>query len=352
MGSFCEKSAAPAALDKASISSLNPNRETYSPVSSIPKTSKERLAYAATGGVAHHKSSSTSTVLYLAYGSNMNAQTFLGVRGIRPLSQVNVSAPSLRLTFDLPGIPYREPCFANVSFRKVSEKAASRQNELVHQTMDWDGGLVGVVYEVTQEDWRNIMRTEGAGSSYKEILVPCFPISPKETLPTDGPQSFLATTLYAPQALDADQEFSENSWWKRLFEGRQRPNPDYAQASLRYLNLLRTGGEEHDLPASYQKYLHSLRPYTTTRWSQTFGQIAFLGLWAPPLMACLGMARVLADQTGNLPPWLAHGLSILNNFMWLTYDVAFKPVFGDGERTERDNSVEYRIPLSNAVASA
>jgi hypothetical protein len=57
------------------------------------------------------------TVLYLAYGSNLSAEVFRGRRGIEPISQVNVYAPELRLTFDLAGIPYLEPCFAGTQYR-------------------------------------------------------------------------------------------------------------------------------------------------------------------------------------------------------------------------------------------
>jgi hypothetical protein len=39
-------------------------------------------------------------MLYLAYGSNLSNETFRGNRGIKPLSQVNVQVPSLRLTLD------------------------------------------------------------------------------------------------------------------------------------------------------------------------------------------------------------------------------------------------------------
>lgn len=57
------------------------------------------------------------TVLYLAYGSNLSAEVFRGRRGIKPISQVNVYAPELSLTFDLAGIPYFEPCFAGTQYR-------------------------------------------------------------------------------------------------------------------------------------------------------------------------------------------------------------------------------------------
>lgn len=50
------------------------------------------------------------TILYLAYGSNLAAETFLVKRAIRPMSQVNVVVPELVMTFDLAGLPYVEPC--------------------------------------------------------------------------------------------------------------------------------------------------------------------------------------------------------------------------------------------------
>lgn len=143
-------SLAPAVLDNAAASSRRPRRGSYPTVSSIPLTSAERLSRATSQEPA------PKTVLYLAYGSNMAASTFLGMRGIRPLSQVNVSVASLRLTLDLRGVPYWEPCFANVGFRDPPEKPASNGGKAGDR---WDGRLMGVVYEVMLKDWRTIMRT-------------------------------------------------------------------------------------------------------------------------------------------------------------------------------------------------
>lgn len=110
-------SVASAALDKVEVSSHCPRRSSYPLISSIPYASGERLAQA-----AENSETVAETVLYLGHDSNMSAETFMGVRRTRPLFQVNVSVPALRLTFDLPGVPYREPCFANVAFRQVPEK--------------------------------------------------------------------------------------------------------------------------------------------------------------------------------------------------------------------------------------
>src|SRR5262245_9154043 len=78
----------------------------------LPQTSQERRD--ASLLESHHVAQSLThsdisaaeekgkSVLYLAYGSNLCNETFRGVRGIKPLSQINVVVPSLRLTFDLP----------------------------------------------------------------------------------------------------------------------------------------------------------------------------------------------------------------------------------------------------------
>ncbi|PNY23212.1 Uncharacterized protein TCAP_06827 [Tolypocladium capitatum] len=342
-------SAASAALDKAEVSRRHPRRGSYPPVSSVPFTSPQRLAQAAEDATSGPGEEASATVLYLAYGSNLSAETFLGARGIRPLSQVNVSVPTLRLTFDLPGVPYLEPCFANVGFMKLPEvpKLPDPTTPPVLPPLDpsqpgykWDGRLMGVVYEVTPEDWRTIMRTEGAGSSYKEIVVPCIPIKPRITVPEkppfpDLPRPFLARTLCASYMPDSgDDDPRKRRWWYRLVTGRQRPNPGYAQASARYLKLLQDGAGEHELPESYQQYLASLQPYTMTQGRQTIGQIVFLGAWAPLLIFVFTMTNFLADETGRLPRWLAGAVSGMFNLMWMSYDAIFKPVFGDGERTE------------------
>ncbi|GAO13198.1 uncharacterized protein UV8b_03609 [Ustilaginoidea virens] len=344
-----QHSTATAALAKADVSSRQPLKGTYPSACSVPVTSSERLALASPDNITAPRLSEADTVLYLAYGSNMCAKTFLGVRGIRPLSQVNVLAPSIRLIFDLPGLPYREPCFANVAYRVPESE--HEHGKSVHQDMEWNGGLIGVVYEITQEDYRTIMRTEGAGSSYKEIVVSCYPIAPREACPKEGQISFLAKTLYGAYSIEETKRPSKKNWWQRLLHGRQRPDPNYAQPSLRYLNLLRIGAEEHNLPASYRDYLDSLHPYVVTRWTQTIGQYVFIVAWAPFFVfffLVMPRSRLLDEDTGKLPSWLARGVAIMFKAMWMSYDMVFKPVFGDGERTEGDIAVQKRLAKSDS----
>ncbi|KAJ9634600.1 hypothetical protein H2199_008883 [Coniosporium tulheliwenetii] len=274
------------------------------------------------------------TVLYLAYGSNLCHETFQGKRGIRPLSAINVQVPGLRLTFDLPGLPYAEPCFANSGWRdpghpSVAEKRGeqdektpllrSGEGEITaagdaateaevrkggYNKDSWTKGLIGIVYEVTPEDYTHIIATEGGGSSYTDILIPCHPLptlasgAPDPDAPVpDVPSSpsFVAHTLFAPRLPDGAPEEGG---------GVRRPDPSYAQPSARYLKLITDGAREHDLPLEYQTWLSTLQPYTITSNKQRLGAYVFLTLWMPFIMFVFGLQKVWQDEKGRSPGWL------------------------------------------------
>lgn len=397
------RSASTASLSKVITTSSTPSTP-YPPTSSIPRTSPSRLSHPSSRptpfpttpipfptltGPAPPKS-----VLYLAYGSNLSAETFLGVRKIRPLSQINVSCPSLRLTFDLPGVPYREPCFANTALRKIpklpdppklppgtpdlpypgnppheSDGGDGKAEDEVEETTYpgdpvWNKGLIGVVYEVTEEDYARIVATEGGGASYADILVPCFPLPARMGVPEKPdypglPKPFLAHTLFAPRVpsvpgggegekdklggQDGDEDGGDEEdggWWekmptwmKKLFLPVTRSEEDYAQPSTRYLKLIRDGAREHELPEEYQEYLARLQPYTIITLRQRIGSVLFLALWALPFLFFVLAPRLITDDKGRLPRWAAAMVAVMFNLVWLSYDVVFKPVFGEGERT-------------------
>jgi hypothetical protein len=301
----------------------------------LPTTSQARLDASLTDApldvqalVAQHATEATpekaKTVLYLAYGSNLCNETFRGVRGIRPLSQVNVVVPSLRLTFDLPGVPYKEPCFANTALRSPDAQDYHKDR--------WHKGLVGVVYEVTLADYAHIIATEGGGSAYQDILVDCHVLPPADTVP-DSPTSkpFKAHTLFAP-AQDKDSQ-------ERTTERLVRPDPSYAQPSARYLKLITDGAAECSLPSEYQEYLHGIRPYTITSKKQEMGKNVFLAIWMPFIVFVFALARKLQDKNGRSPAWVAKLSSMVFAGMWMSYDAVFKPMFGDGERTVGDEAL-------------
>lgn len=272
------------------------------------------------------------TVLYLAYGSNLCNETFRGARGIRPLSQINVLVPSLRLTFDLPGIPYSEPCFANTARRNpdAHDSKGGVEESDYHKTR-WYKGLVGVVYEVTRSDYAHIIATEGGGSAYNDILVDCYALPTSDTIPS-SPTSppFKAHTLFAPVVDEAGKQAT----------GRvTRPDPNYAQPSARYLKLITDGAAECHLPTEYQDYLRNIRPYSITSKRQVVGKALFLATWLPFVMLIFALAKSVQDKRGRAPWWFARFSALIFASMWISYDGAYKRLFGDGERTIRSGSV-------------
>ncbi|KAK6437705.1 hypothetical protein LTR95_006101 [Oleoguttula sp. CCFEE 5521] len=293
------------------------------------------------------------TVLYLAYGSNLSNETFRGKRGIKPLSQVNVQVPSLRLTFDLPGLPYAEPCFANSGTRDAekdrssysAEDLASEKTPLLsngsspdgYRKDSWHKGLIGVVYEVSPEDYAHIIATEGGGASYHDLLVDCHPFASSDPA-VSVPQAptlpaFKAHTLFAPAAQDGDAPPKDGGRF-------QRPDTSYAQPSARYLKLITDGAAECGLPYEYQDYLHALRPYTLTSNKQRIGQFVFLSIWLPFIMLCFALGRQFADKDGLTPTWLRQLTAAIFKGCWVSYDGFFKPLFGDGERSIPDGGDE------------
>ncbi|KAB8233459.1 uncharacterized protein BDW43DRAFT_87749 [Aspergillus alliaceus] len=299
------------------------------------------------------------TVLYLAYGSNLASKTFRGMRGIKPISQINVIVPELRLTFDLPGLPYLEPCFAASQFCDTSGKRTNTDNG-THNGLDEDiisesttlipqkepdylpdSPLIGVVYEVSLTDYARIIATEGGGNGYKDIVVDCYPF-PKSYDPADPipacPETkpFKAHTLLAPET-NID-ELSRRAHTQRTSSFYPRSGPivrksGYPQPSARYLNLIMTGAVEHNLPTSYRAYLSRVQTYRITTVRQKIGKVIFVVAWGLPMLLILSLSRVLAGADGRSPQWLMKLSDIMLTTMWGSYDNIFFPLFGDGERT-------------------
>ncbi|KAK2779200.1 hypothetical protein FQN53_001523 [Emmonsiellopsis sp. PD_33] len=307
------------------------------------------------------KDGAEKTVLYLAYGSNMCAKTFRKSRGITPISQVNVSVPGLSLTFDLPGIPYFEPCFAGTKFRDPDApsnpgKSANDIPATPQKEKTWSKPLVGIVYEVTLSDYAHIMATEGGGSSYIDVVVDCHPFAqnydpadPVPQFPTTAP--FKAHTLLSPSAKeDVDKHIHSSekptangnptpSKTKEHNPRHTRPDPTHAQPSLRYKNLLVTGVREHDLPAEYRAYLSSIGAFRVTTLRQRCGQLVTMVLWMPALIALMTLGRGLADERGKAPGWVVGAQKWLFVGVWGVYDGVMKSVFGEGERTVEKGAV-------------
>jgi hypothetical protein len=238
-----------------------------------------------------------NTRLYLAYGSNLCSSVFQGNRGIVPVSAVNVVVPELRLCWNLEGIPYAEPCYANAERR-------SGQGKSIH------GALVGVVYEICAADFAHILRTEGQG--YAETQVECRPLQPGSRTVTacPGVPSIRACAVLASGA------------------GR-RPARNM-QPSRRYVDLLVTGAREHCLPSQYIKLLEAVATYEASTPRQRIGKAIFSFLWFAPVVVVILLERRMADHEGRIPHWVKVMVGRCFAGMWWTHDRWFKPVFGDG----------------------
>ncbi|KAL9091733.1 MAG: hypothetical protein Q9159_001248 [Coniocarpon cinnabarinum] len=272
------------------------------------------------------------TIFYLAYGSNLAAATFRGRRNIHPISSVNVLVPELRLAFDLPGVPYSEPCFANSASRRpemVKENALIRpgNGKPPYHKDRWQKGLVGVAYELTPSDYAHVIATEGGGAAYQDVVVDCYvlPRGADEVPNEPGKELLQVHTLFAPPRDSSDDK------------GRlMRPDPSYAQPSARYLKLLTDGAAENDLPREYREYLAQIRPYRATTQRQRVGRFIFLSIWQPVLTTLFSLFSTFNDDSGRAPPWLVQLASLIFFAVWASYDSFFKSAFGDGERTESD----------------
>lgn len=308
-----------------------------------------------------HNEKPEQTVLYLAYGSNLSIEKFRGDRGIEPLSQINVYVPALRLTFDLAGIPYLEPCFSGTQYRTSEDAYTQRYRDVVDEKKEtlvdtiedidlesgrnnqghgnggyhkdqWHKPLIGVVYEVTLTDYAHIIATEGGGNGYVDIVTECVPFpgdedyNPNDTTP-DMPEgkAFMAHTLLSPPR----EAYKPNS---HLI----RPDPSYAQPSARYLKLITDGAEELNFPYDYRAYLASIRPYKATTSGQKVGEKIAVYVLIPLMQICLALGQLFADDEGIIPGWLARVFDVMRELMWIIYDVVGVRVLGDGERSIDD----------------
>ncbi|KAI9697684.1 MAG: hypothetical protein M1836_004634 [Candelina mexicana] len=361
-----------AAFETTSAVDLPSPNLSLSPVSArkLPLPSQERLRESLSEtaidpgqllkDVSRSTNEASGTVLYLAYGSNLCAQTFQGKRGIKPISQMNVVVPSLVLTFDLPGVPYVEPCFGNTRYRdesgsdphqvEQSEKAPllSGRPPKYHKNR-WHKGLVGVVYEVTMKDFAHIIATEGGGASYQDIVIDCHPLPSTKIVP-EHPEtpSFKAHTLFSPARLATPPDQQPLKSGGRL----QRPDTSYAQPSARYLKLITDGAVEHDLPEEYMNYLHQIRPYTITQNKQRLGRFVTMMFWYPLLILIFTMKGMIPNKDGKAPAWMNDCTGAIFRAIWASYDHFYIGLFGDGERTvNQDENQEEDVKEKTEAAS-
>ena len=139
-------------------------------------------------------------VWYFAYGANMSSAT-LRRRGVPFVEALPARLPEHRLSFDLRGLAWVEPSFANV-------------------VPDPEAEVHGVLYRMTPRALARLNRSESG--AYKVVEKP--------VLGADGRQ--VSAWVYV----------------------NRRPRPP-RPPSRRYLGLLQDGAREHGLPEPYQRWL-------------------------------------------------------------------------------------------------
>jgi len=151
-----------------------------------------------------------SEVWYFAYGSNMQADTFRGRRGVEWARAMPVRARGWRLVLDKPPLlPGAATSYANI-------------------VPDPDAEVLGVAYHVTEHDLAHIELTEGVAiGNYERVAIDVTPL--------------------------ADPAASSFRCWS-LHSTKRAPE---LRPSERYLRLLVCGAEEHGLPAAWIAWLRS-----------------------------------------------------------------------------------------------
>ena len=123
---------------------------------------------------------------YFSFGSNMDKHVLQNRRGIKPVDSVACRVPGYRITFDLRGLFYLEPAFANIE--KVQDEKEQHNDE------DGSGEephkenslseLHGVAHLITPAEYLRIRYSEGGsgyeGYGYSDVDVKCIDYNGRE----------------------------------------------------------------------------------------------------------------------------------------------------------------------------
>ena len=242
-----------------------------------------------------------ASVWCFAFGSNMKRSVLEGRRMIKPAESVPAVLAGWQLTFNQPGLPYREPGFASVE--KIAPADGARVQD-VH----------GVAHRMTPHEWEYYKESEGAagqsdqGYGVVEVEVELY----------DG-RTIPAYTLQTQPKTVA-----------RL-KGRK------ALPSLRYLTLLRDGAEEHGLSDAYKAYLAGLAHYQVVGAGAKLGavltQCIAYGLLFP-MFGTMRMYRKLrglksVDPTSRLARLQNAYFHFVFGMAWGLHDL-LEPLLGSG----------------------
>lgn len=236
-----------------------------------------------------------------AFGSNLCSSVLSGRRMIKPAESVPGILHGYKLSFNQPGLPYREPGFATV------DPIDSNDGEDIPE-------VHGVAYLMTTSQWNYYLESEGAaGQSDKGYGVIQVTIHAY-----DGREIKACTLRTQPKTV-------------AYLKGR------VALPSKRYLNLIRQGAEEQKLSQEYREYLDSLSHYAPPGIGGHIGAFITAFIAFGLLFPMFGMMRLLRklrgiDSTkscGLLQRFQSMFFHFVFGFSWLLHDI-LRPILGCG----------------------
>lgn len=263
-----------------------------------------------------------ASVWVFAFGSNMERSVLEVRRMIKPAESIAAMAPGYMLTFNQPGLPYREPGFATIEpipnknangtsnggCNNKSEKSEDEENQEEYRPVH------GVAHLMTSTQWEYYKETEGAaGQSDKG-----YGVVEVEVKTYDG-RKFLAFTLMTQPKTIA------------TLKGRK------ALPSLRYLKLLRNGAAEHKLDAEYQNYLNELVHYEPHGLGGKIGAVLMAVVAFGLLFPAFGLMRFYrkvkglhsVNKNGFVSKFYAGYFRFVFDLSWVIHELV-RPVLGCG----------------------
>lgn len=240
---------------------------------------------------------------YFGYGSNLNSETFLGRRGIRPKRHIRLVVPNWRLDFQIPGIPYAEPGFGSIHELCPESSIAEKSQP----------DLQGIAYLVTAKDYQHIIATEGGDSSYRQLKI---------------------------KGIDPSTKIEYDVWTLQAKRPRQSCQP-----SVRYITLIREGARQHNFPQEYIDYLDATEPFILRGKKQKLGAAIFIGFWMPIVLWIFAARTALTKPDGSLPLWLESFSETVFAMIWYIHDNFWAKQFGRGDhnRSKDESSIEAQI---------
>ncbi|QYT03381.1 Gamma-glutamylcyclotransferase [Trichoderma simmonsii] len=223
---------------------------------------------------------------YFAYGSNMLEEVFVKRRKIQPRKYEIAAINTHTLCFNVMGVPYTDPAMGGIRLREEQEIP-----------------VYGVAYQLTSEDMRRVILTEGGGIAYNTATLTA-------TLQRDG-SSISVTTLVARHQVDRS--------WERL-------------PSRRYMGLLIRGAHEKSLPIEYQERMVSqptFEPTSSLRFR--LGKKIFDSIWQRVARWIEICVHRLKGDDGEVPRWFLKTFDCLLWTMWFHHDYLHSILWGRGD---------------------